>query len=121
MQPFESAGILWRMSYIYNASNFGKDDFFVVHSKNLENNKIREYRSMLLHLKLSTKLIDKCLSGIESNINNEVRNANSVHDWKRSIAHTNNYWKDSLSEQEIDFIRHLTCDVETLYDQFITN
>lgn len=106
-----SAALLWRMSYLPLIRTETLDRVDLVTSEDLENDEAGTYRRLCRELQLLPT------AGFERLLKKPRREAvagdlaRKTHDWNRSVASLNNYWKSVLSEKEVETIDLITSDL----------
>lgn len=106
-----SAALLWRMSYLplVRTGTLGK--VHLVTSEALMEDERSTYRNLIRDLSLTPG------RGVERTLSKARREApvgemsQKTHDWTRSVASVNKYWKDVLSEQDLADVDGITSDV----------
>jgi hypothetical protein len=118
LSSMQSGAILWRMAYLYNAQILSNSKMFLVHSLALEEDKSAVYERLFDQLGLDRKYLELYLNK-QNNSTGQTREPQKVHDWSRSISHTNSYWKKSLTDEEIEFVTLLSSDLEKTYENHL--
>jgi hypothetical protein len=121
--PVESASLLWHLIYrqiLVDAAR--QPNILLVDPGRLEQDEEAEYRRLFHHVGIAPT--DKVIAAIRSRTRSRrtgegEQNPRNVHDWSRSIAETNSYWRRTLTDDEIGFVRELNSDVwSRLQDAF---
>lgn len=107
-----SAALLWRLSYLPLLRTGTLGRVRLVTSEALEQDERATYRRLIGDLGLTpTRAVEKTLSKERR----EARAADmsgKTHDWTRSVASVNQYWKDVLSEEDLLHVEAITSDIE---------
>lgn len=107
-----SAALLWRLSYLPLIRTGALDKVHLVTSEDLERDERATYLTLIRELGLVPG------RGVEKTLSKTRREAaakdmsQKTHDWTRSVASVNKYWKDVLSEQDLDHVEKITSDIE---------
>ena len=108
----ESAAALWRMAYSPLAQVLGHPRLLLVTSTVLAADEVGCYATVFDRLELPFARARTYLLKRSAASRTQMREARGVHDWSRSIAHTNTNWEQILTPAEVDSVRALTVDVE---------
>ncbi len=103
-----SAAIVWRMAYSLVIKNLNHPNLHIISATSLEQNEVSTYRNLFEKLDIPFQKTHKLLKKKDKGKN---RDPKSIHDFTRSIKHTNNTWKESLTTEEIETVNHLTADI----------
>lgn len=109
-----SASILWHMVYLlaYHTARGRYGTFnaplVLISSTELEANEMQVYRDMYESLGLAFE--GRPRRRLEARARHAVEDSGKVihtHDWSRSVAATNSYWRQVLDDDEVSFIQRL--------------
>jgi hypothetical protein len=83
----------------------------LVTSEELERDERATYLALIDDLRLApTQSVEKILSGPRQE-DAGAEATQKVHDWTRSVASLNRYWKDVLTAEDLESVRALTSDL----------
>lgn len=103
--PAQSAAILWHMIYrdLLAAARM-HPNIILVDPRHMETDEAAEYCRILSELGMEfVKPIQRAIANRTGGETSVL--STGVHDWSRSVAETNSYWRTVLDEAEIDFCR----------------
>jgi len=110
-----SAALLWRLSYLPLLRTGTLRRVHLVTSEALEQDEQATYRTLIGELGLMpTRAVEKTLSK-ERRETRASDMSQKTHDWTRSVASVNQYWKDVLSEDDLRHVGEITSDVEPAF------
>ncbi len=113
-----SAAVLWRMCYRAVLSAGGAPGLHIVHAAELEHDEAGTYRQLLNDLDLDwSPRLTRHFARRSSAEGAAIPREGQTHDWSRSVAAVNAYWRDVLTPEEIARVAAVTGDVE---DQLVT-
>ena len=109
-----SAALLWRMSYLPLIRTDGLGKVHLITSADLQADERKTYDGLFRDLGLTpTPALERTLSRPRR----EARAADlgkKTHDWTRSVASLNSYWKDVLSAEDVEKVDRITADLVPL-------
>jgi hypothetical protein len=106
-----SAALLWRLSYLSLIRTGSSRKIHLVTSEELERDERRTYLRLIEGLGLTPDAaVAKSLSRPRRE-QTDPEPAQKVHDWTRSVASVNSYWKDVLTAGELESVQALTSDI----------
>jgi hypothetical protein len=106
-----SAALLWRLSYLPLVRTNALGSVHLLTSADLQANERTAYFNLISKLALTPT------PGVERMLSRPRREAaaadmsRKTHDWTRSVASVNSYWKDVLSEVDIENVDRITSDL----------
>lgn len=109
--PVVSGALIWRMSYLSLIRTGALDRVHLVTSEALAADEEGTYRRLFEVLGLKgADTLHATLAKRQKDAK-AVPDSKTTHDWNRSVAAVNSYWKDLLSPEEIRKVDDLTADV----------
>ena len=112
VDPVISGALIWRLSYLGLIRSNVLDRVALVTSEALMEDECATYRALFDRLGLvSTGATERALSSVKPDSKGKPK-ADVTHDWSRSVAAANSYWKDLLNEEEAERVDTLTADIE---------
>lgn len=106
-----SAALLWRMSYLPLVRTSTLDKVHLITSADLEADERSTYHDLIRDLALAPG------RGVEQTLAKPRRDAapaemsRKTHDWTRSVASVNSYWREVLSAEDIELVDRITSDL----------
>lgn len=108
-----SAALLWRLSYLSLVRTRTTRKIHLITSEELERDERTTYLRLIESLGLEPgRGVGKTLSKPRREQGDSER-SRKVHDWTRSVASVNSYWKDVLTGGELESVQALTSDIVT--------
>lgn len=107
----ESAALLWRMSYLPLVRTGALGRVHVITSADLEADEGAAYDRLIKALALTPT------RGVQRMLSKPRRDAavadmgSKAHDWTRSVSSVNNYWREVLTQDDIDKVDRITSDL----------
>lgn len=109
-----SAALVWRMCYRAVLSSAPSDKLHIVHADQLAHDEEGVYRALLSRLDLAwSPRLDRHFRKRRAADGAAIPKTGQTHDWSRSVAAANAYWREILSDDQIALVRALTEDVES--------
>ncbi len=109
-----AAALLWRMSYLPLIRTQALSSVHLITSEALERDERATYLQLIADLGLTpTTAVQRTLSA-ERREGGAGDMSQKTHDWKRSVASVNRYWRDVLSPEDLSNINAITEDVVPL-------
>lgn len=105
--PVRSAATVWRMGALLIKANQGAKNLFLVRSTDLETKEDETYAALFAWLGIDATKPMAYLAKRQNKRKDEKKSPNATHDWTRSLKQTNEYWRDSLTQEEIDVVSTL--------------
>lgn len=111
--PVVSGALIWRMSYLPLLREQVLDRVCLVTSTALEEDEIATYRmafadaGLQFTARVARTLTRRAEAAADARADSEI-----VHDWSRSVASANSYWRDLLGDADLEAIEDLTGDLE---------
>lgn len=107
-----SAALLWRLSYLPLLRTETLRRVHLITSEALEQDEQATYRMLIGDLGLTpTRAVERTLSR-EKREARASEMSQKTHDWTRSVASVNQYWKDVLSHEDLRHVDEITSDLE---------
>ncbi|WP_157577768.1 hypothetical protein [Roseivivax halodurans] len=111
--PVVSGALIWRMSYLPLLREQVLDRVCIVTAPSLEADEMATYRMAFAHAGLDfTGKIARFLERRAEAAADASADSSVVHDWNRSVASANSYWRELLSGEDLEAIEDLTADLE---------
>lgn len=106
-----SAALLWRLSYLCLVRTGVIGRVHLITSDELAKDESGTYLSLMRLLRLVPS------PAVERELSKSARRGRAdqlsrkVHDWDRSVESVNSYWKDVLTQEELEQVQELTSDI----------
>lgn len=110
-QPVVSAALIWRLSYLGLIRSGVLDRVALITSEDLIADEVGSYRRLFDRLGLTPGKATEALLSAARDKGAAIPDKGTTHDWSRSAASANSYWKDILGEADIARVAALTGDV----------
>ncbi len=107
-----AAAILWRMAYTAVSKGIGHPGLHIMSSTSLEHDEVGAYEGLFCGLSLPFESAKRYVEKRNAGSMNQKREATAVHDWNRSVSHTNSYWRSVLTDDEAERVRDLNATLE---------
>jgi hypothetical protein len=109
--PVRSAASVWRMGALLIQEQQASAHLFLVRSTALEVNETAVYEALFFWLGVDPEKPMAHLANQQSKRSADKKAPNATHDWTRSLAQTNQYWKETLTPEEIEIVSTLAGDL----------
>lgn len=107
----QSAALLWRMSYLPLVRTGALSKVHLVTSADLEADERTTYEKLIAALGLeSTRAVERMLSTPRRDAS-AADMKRTAHDWNRSLSSVNNYWREVLTDEEVENVDRITSDL----------
>ena len=109
-----SAALLWRMSYLPLVRTDSLDKVQLITSADLQAGERMTYQGLCRDLALTpTAGLDRALSKPRREAG-AADLSKKTHDWTRSVASVNSYWKEVLTAEDVERVDRITSDLMPL-------
>jgi len=116
-----AAALLWRMAYLPLIRTGVLDRVRMVTSEQLEQDERATYSALLHSLGLEpTAAVERTLSSRRRDAS-VAEMKRTAHDWDRSLASVNSYWREVLSAEDLTVVRALTDDLVPVFFSDVEN
>ena len=106
-----SAASVWRMGALLVQKHQTSPHLFIVCSTELETNETAVYEALFSWLGVAAEKPMAYLAQQKSKRSVGKKAPNATHDWTRSLAQTNQYWKEALTPEEVEIVSTLAGDL----------